>query len=424
LLATAGETVTKDALIAAAWDVAVTDNSLEQVISSLRRALGERDPGAPWIETVPRRGYRFTGDVRKRVGRESDDALDALLAPHRAFIEGRAALESLDAGRLDAARRAFEEAVKVAPDLAAGHIGVANARVMQFETSRALPNPDRAALEVALRHAREACRLDPRSSEAWATLGLILDRSGGGVDAMAAARRAVTLDPGNWRHYFRLSTIAWGEERLGAAHRALALLPGLPLAHWMAATVHVARQTQDAALRELEAGLAAGPADADTPASPFRPVALHWLQGLIALSRGDMNAATAAFEAEIAGAESGHLYARESAANAWYALGAARRRQQRPADAAAAFEHALRLVPGHPMAEACLGRPAATISAQLAQLVIQGATAQAAALVSRALAAAEPGSTLWFLPVEPLLAVYDAPDLWAPALRRLRARAA
>jgi hypothetical protein len=76
------------------------------------------------------------------------------------------------------------------------------------------------------------------------------------------------------------------------------------------------------------------------------------------------------------------------------------------------------------MAEACLGRPAATIPAQLAQLVIQGATAQAAALVSRALAAAEPGSTLWFLPVEPLLAVYDAPDLWAPALRRLRARAA
>ena len=41
LLAHAGQVVSKDALVEAAWrDVAVTDNSLEQAISSLRRALG------------------------------------------------------------------------------------------------------------------------------------------------------------------------------------------------------------------------------------------------------------------------------------------------------------------------------------------------------------------------------------------------
>ena len=65
LLIRAGQVVSKDALVEAAWrDVAVTDNSLEQAISSLRRALA--GPGdAAFIETVPRQGYRFTGAVQR-----------------------------------------------------------------------------------------------------------------------------------------------------------------------------------------------------------------------------------------------------------------------------------------------------------------------------------------------------------------------
>ena len=56
--------LSKDALIAAAWrDVAVGDNSLEQAISSLRRALGAQDDGTPYIETLARRGYRFGAAV-------------------------------------------------------------------------------------------------------------------------------------------------------------------------------------------------------------------------------------------------------------------------------------------------------------------------------------------------------------------------
>jgi len=76
LLANAGSIVSKDALIAAAWeDVAVTDNSLEQVISALRRLMGDAPDGRPRLETVPRRGYRFAGDVSRVVPRESDETL-------------------------------------------------------------------------------------------------------------------------------------------------------------------------------------------------------------------------------------------------------------------------------------------------------------------------------------------------------------
>jgi len=53
-----GAVVSKDALIEAAWsDVAVEESNLTVQISALRRALG----GEGWIETLPRRGYRFVG---------------------------------------------------------------------------------------------------------------------------------------------------------------------------------------------------------------------------------------------------------------------------------------------------------------------------------------------------------------------------
>ena len=54
LVAHAGTTVGKETLIEAGWDdVAVTDNSLEQAISVLRRLLADAVAGGPVIETIP-----------------------------------------------------------------------------------------------------------------------------------------------------------------------------------------------------------------------------------------------------------------------------------------------------------------------------------------------------------------------------------
>ena len=82
LLAQPGQIVAKDDLIAAAWkDVAVADNSLEQAISTLRRILGDDPAGGTYIETVPRRGYRFGVTVQRRTVRETDGGLEARAAP-------------------------------------------------------------------------------------------------------------------------------------------------------------------------------------------------------------------------------------------------------------------------------------------------------------------------------------------------------
>ena len=123
LTSRAGEVLSKDTLIEAAWkDVAVSDNSLEQAISSLRRTLGSAPDGSQYIETLARRGYRFNAAVTRSVARHSDVALEGLIAPYVAFVEGRAALETLEPTAVARACEVFTDVVAAAPDYAPGHL--------------------------------------------------------------------------------------------------------------------------------------------------------------------------------------------------------------------------------------------------------------------------------------------------------------
>ncbi len=449
LLARPGEIVTKDALIEAAWQgVAVTDNSLEQAISGLRKALGDSGGTRRLIETVPRRGYRFRGEVTRADTRASDAELAAILEPHRALLEGRAALETLERAAVERAMHAFEEVVATAPDYMSAHLGLANACVMHFEATRADEVPDRGALARAGHHAREACRLDPRSGDAWATLALALHHTRLGVQAIAAARRAVMLEPDNWRHHMRLAYVAWGEERLRAAHRTLSLFPGFPLAHLLAASVYVARQAFDLAEREVRTGAATQDAQQGTHA--FSGVGCHWLLGLVFLARGDEGSSHAELQRELAFETDGHLYARECAANTWYAIGALQLRQGHRQGAAAAFEHALERLPSHVLALIGLSLARETppdgeplhvrITRRLTQLeapglgieramaraavaMAAGGPGDAARILDEALATASTGSGGWLIPVDPLINVTAHEPVFAHVLARLRTRA-
>src|SRR5262245_6738213 len=63
-----GRLVTKEDLLATIWpDSVVTDASLTTCIREIRRALDD-DPAAPvYIQTVHRRGYRYTGSINRSV---------------------------------------------------------------------------------------------------------------------------------------------------------------------------------------------------------------------------------------------------------------------------------------------------------------------------------------------------------------------
>jgi TolB-like protein/DNA-binding winged helix-turn-helix (wHTH) protein/Tfp pilus assembly protein PilF len=66
LLENSGHILEKDELLKRVWpDTFVEEGTLVQNISTLRKVLGEAPDGSAYIETIPRRGYRFAGVVRK-----------------------------------------------------------------------------------------------------------------------------------------------------------------------------------------------------------------------------------------------------------------------------------------------------------------------------------------------------------------------
>jgi len=79
LVERSGDVVSKDTLIEAAWPgLAVEESNLTVQMAALRRTLAEEPGGERWIETLPRRGYRFVGPVAT----DDDKALPAT-APER-----------------------------------------------------------------------------------------------------------------------------------------------------------------------------------------------------------------------------------------------------------------------------------------------------------------------------------------------------
>ncbi|HJT66924.1 MAG TPA: transcriptional regulator [Pyrinomonadaceae bacterium] len=60
-----GELLNKDELLKTIWpDRVVEEGNLTQNIYLLRKTLGKAPDGRDYIETVPRRGYRFIGELR------------------------------------------------------------------------------------------------------------------------------------------------------------------------------------------------------------------------------------------------------------------------------------------------------------------------------------------------------------------------
>src|ERR1051326_8013405 len=60
-----GAVVSREQLIKAVWpDIFVEESNLGHHVSLLRKTLGNADDGDPYIETIPKRGYRFTGELQ------------------------------------------------------------------------------------------------------------------------------------------------------------------------------------------------------------------------------------------------------------------------------------------------------------------------------------------------------------------------
>ncbi len=83
LVRNAGRVVSRPEMVESLWpDVNVEESNLTVTISVLRRALGDNENGTRFIETVPKRGYRFMPPVRvsssARPGRVSFSSMQIL----------------------------------------------------------------------------------------------------------------------------------------------------------------------------------------------------------------------------------------------------------------------------------------------------------------------------------------------------------
>jgi DNA-binding winged helix-turn-helix (wHTH) protein len=60
-----GDVVSKSELLGRVWpDAAVEESNLTVTVSTLRRVLGSQADGRSYVQTVPRRGYRFDAPLR------------------------------------------------------------------------------------------------------------------------------------------------------------------------------------------------------------------------------------------------------------------------------------------------------------------------------------------------------------------------
>jgi DNA-binding winged helix-turn-helix (wHTH) protein/tetratricopeptide (TPR) repeat protein len=415
---------------------AKADGALEQVFELQDRIVAQ-------LSSALGTGKGTPGQTRHR----ETSSLEA----YQAFTEGRVRLESLDSSRVAGAIADFERAVVLDPRYAAAHVGLANARFWQYEMSRARNQPDGALLARAVDHVRRAIELDRDFAEAHATLAFLLVSAGRSAEALAAARRAVSIDPTYWGHHFRLAHAAWGEERLAALAHAVELYPDFPFVHFEAAMVHIARGNLDRAESVLREGTIVQDRQADLK-QRYPAKGLHWLLGVVRLARGDAAEALLEFDREIA-CGPGQLYAPEFAMNAHDGAGFTHLQTGDPADAAACFRKALELFPDHAKslvglgaalaadgnaapADAAFAKAATAIDAlrkggrsgeaamaEALQHAVRGRDAAAIACLQTLLDRAEVSFAGWTIPVEPLLHNLRDRPVFQPILARLAEKA-
>ena len=204
LVRRAGRLVERDEMMRAVWSgVHVTEGSLHQKISLLRRELGDESEPHRFIETMTKIGYRFVAPVT--VIRPSEQESPVVSTPGRRWLIAAAAAVLLFIGGFLFAHRA---AGPPAPDAATRDPEARREylRARFFWNKRSPDDLLKAAesYEAAIRH-------DPRFAEAWAGLAdtrvLLAVTAGRSLSegARAAASRALELD-----------------DSLGAAHGTLA----------------------------------------------------------------------------------------------------------------------------------------------------------------------------------------------------------
>jgi DNA-binding winged helix-turn-helix (wHTH) protein/Flp pilus assembly protein TadD len=293
-----GEVATREVLQRRLWPDGVTvdfDQSLNKCVTKLRDALRDSATSPRFIETLPRRGYRFIAEVTSEVAerdvptsrvarssgswaalaavavvvcvatiagpsranstkppREDSDSprFTPIHAAQDAYERGRVAISRRTAENLHAAVEQFQRAVQLSPRYAQAHVGLADA--WSLLSSYGLVDP-REGMPRAREAANRALMLNPSLAAAHASLArtaMIFD-----LDWPTAEwhfTRALTLDPGaaTTRQWFAYLRSAEGRhaDAIAEANRAILADPqSLNTNTALGFVLYLARRYDDAA---------------------------------------------------------------------------------------------------------------------------------------------------------------------------------
>ena len=295
LLDAGGKVVTRNELFDQCWGgVMVGDDSLNRAIAKVRRTGGQIVPGLFEIETIPRTGYRLTGEILQhlsdRPGKASEETTATKPISRRLVIGGVSAAaaaaglgfwstRSREARQFDElmgrgeealaygdptanAAPHFERAVAMRPDDARAQGLFAYARAIRANSApepvKALRQADRAAraalalnpkepnarlaLTVIERSSldfagtedrlREILRTDPSNIRAMRQLWQMLQCVGRSRDALTLVERAITAEPFGAANHFPRAQLLWIIGRNAEADRVIDQALGNWPAHW------------------------------------------------------------------------------------------------------------------------------------------------------------------------------------------------
>jgi len=204
LLASApGRLVTREAIREALWDPGTFvdfEHGLNFCIREIRAALGDNAQQPRFVETLPRRGYRFIAQASDAPQADSAPASPEArrIEAYELYLNARENLNRLGKGSLERAREDFERALVLEPTYAMAHSGLGAAHAMRTINRR---DPD--DLEKARVHLTRALELDPELAEPYPWLCYVNIRLSQLDAAIEAGHRGVQLLPNLVQaHYF------------------------------------------------------------------------------------------------------------------------------------------------------------------------------------------------------------------------------
>jgi DNA-binding winged helix-turn-helix (wHTH) protein/Flp pilus assembly protein TadD len=255
LVQRAGELVPREEIRALVWPDRVVDyeHGLNYAIRQIRAALGD-EAGAPaYIETLPRRGYRFAAAVQRRRGRDEGTP------PRRRRLVYALAGLVLTTGVVAAVSSMVDRTlprsrIEQTPGTLQTLEAQESPQLPEHPAAREayligrglLPSRDGPQLERAHREFERVLELEPDHAAALAGLGEALLRMGRGGEARRPLERAIRRDPNDPQaHHLLAQVLLFNDWEWEAAERhlerAMQLRPGYAAgyqvrAYWLALT--------------------------------------------------------------------------------------------------------------------------------------------------------------------------------------------